>query len=192
MHLELYFLRSFEHEIATELLHYAAGLDETDQTLDTHPYLEKYYKNYGLYATDIGVYAMVDNKVAGAAWVRMLKGDHEGNNRGLAFVDDQTPELVIGVKPPYRNKGIGTVLMQQLLTEVGFSYKQLALAVESGSAAYTFFEKLGFVALQKEEQTHPLSHKPMVTMLKQIERSKADNSQAEWFEKTQKWRMPDA
>ena len=48
MNSTLYFLRSSEQKIATEMLYYATRLDETDKTLDDFPQLRMYDKYYGL------------------------------------------------------------------------------------------------------------------------------------------------
>ena len=101
MNYELFFLRSSEQHLAKELLFYAARLDEGGESLEDHPYLEQYERLFGSFNGDIGVYATVDNKIAGGAWVRLLAD-------GFGLVDHDTPELVFAVKPEFRNQGLGT------------------------------------------------------------------------------------
>jgi len=145
MNIELYFLRSSEHFIVKDLLHYAARLDESGKSLDDHPCLEQYHRNYGNYSGDIGVYAFVDNKVAGGAWVRMLLN-------GFGHVDTDTPELTIAVLPEYRNQGLGMKIMEQLINEVANIYPQMSLSVYENNPATTLYERLGFVKIDGSEQ----------------------------------------
>ena len=138
MEQELYFLRSSEQYLAKELLFYAAGLNETDDSLDNHPYLEQYERNFGSYSGDIGVYMIVDKKVAGGAWVRVLAN-------GLGHIDHDTPELAFAVKPEYRNQGIGTSIMNQLFIEVSKVFAQMSLSVRDDNPVISLYERLGFI-----------------------------------------------
>jgi len=147
MNIELYFLRSSEHFIVKDLLHYAARLDESGESLEEYPYLEQYHRNYGNYNGDIGVYAMVDGQIAGGAWVRMLLN-------GFGHVDTQTPELTFAVLPAYRNQGIGTKIMEQLMREVVKSYPKMSLAVREDNPAIALYERLGFTKIEGSETTN--------------------------------------
>jgi ribosomal protein S18 acetylase RimI-like enzyme len=144
MEKELYFLRSSEQYLAKELLVYAARLDETGESLDAYPSLEQYERNYGSYSGDVGVYIIVENKVAGGAWVRLLAN-------GYGHVDHDTPELVFTVKPEFRNQGIGTAIMHQLFIEVSKVFKRISLSVKEGSPAVALYERLGFSKVESSE-----------------------------------------
>jgi len=141
MEQELYFLRSSEQYLAKELTAYAAGLDETAESLDQYPSLEQYERNYGSYSGDVGVYMIVKNKVAGGAWVRILAN-------GFGHVDHDTPELSFAVKPEFRNQGIGTNIMKQLFIEVSKVFTQMSLSVREGSPAIRLYERLGFTRVE--------------------------------------------
>ena len=165
MNIELYFLRSSEHFVVKDLLHYAARLDESGETLEDHPYLEQYHRNYGNFNGDIGVYAIVDNKIAGGAWSRMLLN-------GFGHIDPQTPELAFGVLPEFRNQGIGTQIMNQLLNEIAKLYPQVSLAVREDNPAINLYERLGFTKIEGSEMTNTadtISFKMMKTLEKQEE-----------------------
>lgn len=161
MNIELYFLRSSEHFIVKDLLHYAARLDESGETLDDHPYLEQYHRNYGNYNGDIGVYAFVDNRVAGGAWVRMLLN-------GFGHVDTNTPELAFAVLPEYRNQGLGTKIMEQLMNEVANIYPQMSLSVRENNPVIHLYERLGFTKVDGSERTNT-ADSISFTMLKKFE-----------------------
>lgn len=145
MNTQLYFLRSSEHFIVKELLHYAARLDETSETLDDHPKLEQYHRNYGNCNGDIGVYITVDHKIAGGAWVRLLLN-------GLGHIDNLTPELMIAVLPQYRDQGLGTLLMEQLFKEVAKIYPQVSLTIRKSDPAINLYERFGFQKTEGSEQ----------------------------------------
>lgn len=162
MNIELYFLRSSEHFIVKELLHYAARLDESGETLDDHPYLEQYHHNYGNLSGDIGVYALVDNKVAGGAWVRLLP-------EGFGHVDAETPELAFAVLPEYRNRGFGSKIMEQLISEVSKLYPQMSLSVREGNPVIRLYERLGFTKVEGSERTN-IAGTFSFTMLKKLEK----------------------
>jgi L-amino acid N-acyltransferase YncA len=144
MNKELYFLRSSEQYVAKQLLTYVVGLDQTGDELSNHPYLEQYEREFGSFSGDVGVYMVVDNKLAGGAWVRILKN-------GFAFIDFDTPELVIALKPEFRNQGIGTEIMNQLFIEVSKIFSQVCISVVNGNKSISFFENLGFKKVENSD-----------------------------------------
>ncbi len=148
MQIELYFLRSSEQNIAKDILYYAARLDESKQSLEEYPKLAQYTRNYGHYNGDIGVYAIVDNVVAGAAWVRVLAD-------GFGHVDLNTPELVFGVKPDLRNKKIGSQVLEQLFSEVSKVFSQMSLSVREDNPVVKMYERYGFVKVEGSEHKNP-------------------------------------
>ena len=162
MNIELYFLRSSEQFIVKDLLLYAARLDETKETLEDHPYLEQYHRNYGNFNGDIGVYALMDNKVVGGAWARMLAN-------GFAHVDHQTPELAFAVLPEYRNQGIGSKIMAQLLGEISKLHTQVSLAVREDNPVIALYEQLGFEKIEGSEMTN-VAGSISFKMLKKLEK----------------------
>ena len=184
--LEFYFLRTFEKDVAKEILFYAARLDESDQTLEDVPHLLRYVEHYGIRKSDIGVYGMVDNQLAGAAWVRMLNGSQKGSG----YIDDNTPELVFGVKPQFRNQGVGTKILEQLMHEVSLSYPQMSLAVREDNPVIKLYERLGFEKVEGSDTFDEIRQIKGFKMLKILPEPPKANDDAQWFEQTQKWRMP--
>jgi len=166
MNIELYFLRSSEHFIVKDLLYYAARLDESGETLEDHPYLEQYHRNYGNFNGDIGVYAIVDNKIAGGAWSRMLLN-------GFGHVDTNTPELAFAVLPEFRNQGIGTQIMNQLLKEISKLYPQVSLAVREGNPAIALYKRLGFQKIEGSEQEN-IAGSLSFSMIKKLEKEQEE------------------
>src|SRR6266550_832148 len=66
---------------------------------------------------------------------------------GRFLVDKMGPEITlvdIALLPEYRNRGIGTLLIESLLQEAETLRKNVALQVVRGSAAARLYERLGF------------------------------------------------
>lgn len=160
----LYFLRSSEQKIATDMIHFAYRLDEVAKTLDDVQELDMYHKFYGLTDKDLGLYALVENKIAGAIWIRLLKKENNPN----AFVDEETPVLTIAVKPEFRDKGIGSAMLEQLFLEAGARYKQISISVLSDEKTTRYFQRFGFSALDNSNAQSPVDGAKVVTMIKPI------------------------
>ena len=162
----LYFLRSSEQKIATDMLRYAARLDEVGKTLDEIPELAIYERHYGLTHKDLGLYALAGHELVGAAWIRLF-AERDGAN---AFVDETTPVLTVGVKPQFRSRGIGSAMLEQLLLEAGALYEQISVSVLEDSHAVPFYEKFGFTRLEGSQKISPVDGQIAITLLKQLER----------------------
>ncbi len=179
MEKELYFLRSSEQYLARELLKHAVALDKDDD-LDKYPSLAQYERSFGSLSGDIGVYIVADKKVAGGAWVRLLAN-------GFGFVDHDTPELVIAVKPDFRKKGIATEIMQQLFIEVSKVFSQISLSVSETNPALTLFENLGFKKVEGSDYDNGvggISFK-MLKVLNEVEQLKEEKHlEEECFKKS--------
>lgn len=81
--------------------------------------------------------AQVENEIIGAVWVRIM------NDYG--HVDNETPSFAISLLKDYRNYGIGTALMKQMLMKLkGQGYKQASLAVQKMNYAVRMYMKVGF------------------------------------------------
>lgn len=137
----LYFLRSSEQKILTDMLHYAMRLDEVNKSLSDIPKLAVYNEFYGYTSKDLGLYALVDNQLSGAVWIRRLNADHGSNG----YVDDNTPILNMAVLPEFRAQGIGAQMLEQLFIEAGALYENISVSVVSNSPALRFYERHGFV-----------------------------------------------
>ena len=122
------------------MLRYSMRLDQLNKSLTDFPALNIYEKFYGLSAKDLGLYALVDNKIAGAVWIRLLKAD----DGAMAYVDANTPVLNIAVIPEFREKGIATAMLEQFLQEAGSVFEQISVSLLQDSHAVKLFEKFGF------------------------------------------------
>ena len=91
--------------------------------------------------------AVVEEAPIGAIWRRILPG-------GYGNVDDSTPELIISLYQEYRNRGIGTALMEEMLSRLKKAgYRQASLSVQRDNYAYQMYDQLGFRVVQELEGT---------------------------------------
>jgi ribosomal protein S18 acetylase RimI-like enzyme len=105
-----------------------------------HPDVRIYAEDWGRREGDLGVMAEVDGKAAGACWMRLVKG-----GQGLSYIDDATPQLGIGLFPPYQHKGYGEPLMRAALAAAKGRFEKVALSVHPENPARNLYRKCGFV-----------------------------------------------
>jgi ribosomal protein S18 acetylase RimI-like enzyme len=64
---------------------------------------------------------------------------------GLAYVDDETPQLGIALDPPFQHRGIGAPMMMAALDAAReHGYRQVALTVHPENPAIRLYERCGF------------------------------------------------
>lgn len=105
-----------------------------------HPDVRIYAEDWGRRDGDVGVMAEVDGEPAGACWMRLVKG-----GKGLSYIDDETPQLGIGLFPPYQHRGHGEPLMRAALEAGCGRFAKIALSVHPQNPAQRLYEKCGFV-----------------------------------------------
>lgn len=114
------------------------------------PELNVFIKDFGK-KHDHCLVAVVENKIVGAVWTRILSGDV----KGFGNVDDSTPEFAISFYQEYRGKGIGTQLMLhmlQLLKDKG--YAKASLAVQKDNYALKLYQNVGFHIVNENEEEY--------------------------------------
>ncbi len=151
----LYFLRSSEQKIVADMLHYAYRLDETDKKVQDFAELDIYCRFYGLSSKDLGLYALCEHKIAGAAWIRLLK-------------EDEPPILTIGVKPEFRGVGIGSAMLEQLFLEAGALFERISVSALNNEKSVGFFKKHGFAEVENSLSKSPVDGLEVVTMTKEL------------------------
>ena len=162
MSLELYFLRSSEQKIVTDMLGHLYGVSE----LKDFQQLSIYNDFYGLTAKDLGLYALNEAKISGAIWTRRLNKEHNSN----AFVDENTPVLTMVVLEEFRGEGIGSSMMDQFLQEAATLYEQISVSVRVDSKEMAFYEKYGFEIIKESHTKSYVSDENVITMLKKLEK----------------------
>ncbi|MDK9693908.1 MAG: GNAT family N-acetyltransferase [Sulfurimonas sp.] len=155
----LYFLRSSEQKIVTDMLYYAYRLDETDKKVRDFPELETYSRFYGLSSKDLGLYALSEHKIAGGAWIRLLR-------------EDEPPILTIGVKPEFRKMGIGSAMLEQLFLEAGAIFESMSVTVLNNEKSISFFKKHGFVEVENSLNKSLVDESEVIAMLKELPKAR--------------------
>ncbi|OHE06769.1 MAG: GNAT family N-acetyltransferase [Sulfurimonas sp. RIFOXYD12_FULL_33_39] len=146
------------------MLHYAYRLDELGKSLEDFSQLEIFSRFYALSSKDLGLYALDEHTIAGAVWIRLLKKDDNANG----FVNETTPILTIAVKPEFRNKGIGSAMLEQLFLEAGAIFEQISVSVLNSEKTVNYFKKFGFVEVENSQKTSPVDESEVITMVKKI------------------------
>lgn len=102
------------------------------------PELKVYIENFGEKQDDYCLLACCGNKVAGAVWSRIM------NDYG--HIDDKTPSLSISLYKEYRNKGIGSCMMRQMIELLKEkNYERVSLSVQKANKhAFGLYLKHGF------------------------------------------------
>lgn len=114
------------------------------------PELSVYIDDFGR-TDDHCLVAESDGKIVGAVWTRILTG----SVKGFGYVDDYTPEFAISLFKEYRNKGIGTNLMNSMLRFLkDFGYTQTSLAVQKDNYALKLYQSVGFIIIAESEQDY--------------------------------------
>ncbi|MEV6065573.1 GNAT family N-acetyltransferase [Nocardia sp. NPDC052001] len=125
------------------------------------PTLAHYVEGWGA-PGDVGVIAERDGVPCGAAWLRLFTGD----NAAYGYVDDETPELAIGVAPGQRGGRIGTVLMTGLLEVARTRFASVSLSVRQENPALRLYERLGFVVVPSSAHTNPAGSTSLTMLLR--------------------------
>ena len=127
-----------------------AAQENAVRAVAENPGTAKYVEGWGRDG-DLGIVAVSDDgEPLGAAWVRSLKGE----NGGYGYVDDETPELAIGVRPEARGAGIGTCLISHLLDAAKPRHRAVSLSVRGSNPARRLYERMGFEPV-RERQDQP-------------------------------------
>ena len=106
-----------------------------------------YVKDFGENKGDLCLVAEVNNEIVGAVWVRIM------NDYG--HIDDETPSFAISLLKEYRNYGIGTELMKQMLMKLKMQgYKQTSLAVQKMNYAVRMYQKVGFEIVDENDEEY--------------------------------------
>ena len=137
-------LRQEEIHILDEFLYEAIFIPEGTKAppkeIIKEPELQVYVADFGEKKDDICYVAEISGKIAGAIWCRIM--------------DDY------GHVNEFRRCGIGTALMQQMLTALKQQgYPQVSLSVQKANYAARMYEKLGFEIVEDKEEEYIMVHR---------------------------------
>jgi ribosomal protein S18 acetylase RimI-like enzyme len=108
------------------------------------PEVRIYAEEWGKRDGDIGICGQLAENPAiiGACWMRRVTG-----GRGLAFIDETTPQLGIALFPAYQHRGFGEQLMRAALAAASQRYRQVSLSVHPENPAARLYRHCGFVEM---------------------------------------------
>ena len=105
--------------------------------------LQVYIRDFGLMPDDRCLVAEVGDKIVGAIWSRIM------NDYG--HIADDVPSIAISLYKEYRNLGIGTDLLRQMLELLkADGYKSVSLSVQKANYAMRMYQKAGFRILSDD------------------------------------------
>ena len=143
-------IRKNEYSILFDFLYEAIfiteGMDKPPKSIIEQPELQVYIKDFGK-ADDWCFVVEIKEKIVGAVWARIM------NDYG--HIDDETPSFAISLYEEYRNMGIGTVLMRDMLELLkNKGYKQTSLSVQKANYAVRMYQKVGFEVIDENEEEY--------------------------------------
>lgn len=99
--------------------------------------LQVYVRDFGMLPDDRCLVAEIDGQVVGAVWTRIMKD--------YGHVADDVPSLAISLFKEYRNHGIGSNLLSQMLQLLHRDgYHKVSLSVQKENYAAGMYLKAGF------------------------------------------------
>lgn len=123
------------------------GVSAPPKSIIENEDLQVYVRNFGKQADDRCLVAECDGKVVGAVWTRVM------NDYG--HIADGIPSLAMSLYKEYRNKGIGTALLEQMLQLLRKDgYKQVSLSVQKANYAVRMYRKAGFAVLNETDEEY--------------------------------------
>ena len=143
-------IRENEYYILSEFLYEAifipVGMEKPPKAIIEQPELQVYIADFGK-SDDWCLVAEVKEKIVGAVWVRVM--DDYGH------IDDETPSFAMSLYEEYRNMGIGTALMRDMLEFLkNKGYKQTSLSVQKANYATRMYQKAGFQVVKENEEEY--------------------------------------
>ena len=143
-------IRENEYYVLSEFLYEAifipVGMEKPPKAIIEQPELQVYIADFGK-SDDWCLVAEVKEKIVGAVWVRIM------NDYG--HIDDETPSFAISLYEEYRNMGIGTALMRDMLEFLkNKGYKQTSLSVQKANYAVRMYQKVGFEVIDENEEEY--------------------------------------
>lgn len=142
-------IRADEISLLSDFLYEAIfipeGVEAPPRSIIEDESLQIYIRDFGQYPDDRCLVVESDGRIVGAIWSRIM------NDYG--HIDDNTPSIAISLYKEYRNKGIGSQLLQQMLNLLRKDgYKSVSLSVQKANYALRMYQKAGFQILSQNAE----------------------------------------
>ena len=139
--------QAFLEDFLYEAIFIPEGVEAPSREIIRLPELQVYITDFGKRPDDICFLAEVDGKVAGAVWVRVMED--------YGHLEEGVPSFAISLYKDYRNRGIGTALMERMIQELAErGYKKASLAVQMANYAVRMYQKVGFEIVGENEEEY--------------------------------------
>jgi [ribosomal protein S18]-alanine N-acetyltransferase len=131
----------FLWEMLYQAIYVPEGQTPPSKEIMNEPHIRQILEGWGRRG-DLSLIAVdTSNQPVGAVWIRLFNDD----NKTFGYVDHETPILGIALHPHVRGKGIGTLLMEEVLKEAKeLGYKKMSLSVDPNNPALRLYERYGF------------------------------------------------
>lgn len=144
-------IREDEYKLLDDFIYEAIfipeGVEPPPKSIINQPDLQVYIKDFGKEKDDICFVAEAGGRVVGAVWVRDM------NDYG--HIADGVPSFAISLYKEYRNFGIGTRLMETMLSELkNRGYERTSLAVQKANYAVRMYKKVGFEIVDENDEEY--------------------------------------
>ena len=107
--------------------------------------LQVYIRDFGNLPDDRCLVAVAGDKVVGAIWSRIM------NDYG--HIADDVPSIAISLYKEYRNQGIGSQLLNQMLALLkADGHKSVSLSVQKANYAMKMYQKAGFKVISDDAE----------------------------------------
>ena len=148
-------IRVGEIDVLDEMLYQAVYQKDLNNPIPrdiiNDPKIRVYIKDFGNKKDDYCLVAVLNAKIVGAVWVRILSDEV----KGYGNIDDKTPEFAISLLKDYRNKGLGTLLMKKMISYlIESGYRQTSLSVDKENYAFNLYKKLGFEIIKENDEDY--------------------------------------
>lgn len=132
-----------------EAIYIPEGMSAPPKSIIKKPELQVYINGFGTEKDDIALVAEAGGRITGAVWARVM------NDYG--HIDDETPSLAISLLKDCRGLGIGTALLEEMLSKLkGRGYMQTSLAVQKANYAVGMYQKAGFVIVGESGEEYKM------------------------------------
>ncbi len=130
-----------------EAIYIPDGVEPPPKSVIKLPELQEYVGDFGKKQHDKAFVAEVEGNIVGAVWVRVM------NDYG--HIDNDTPSLAMSLHKNYRGLGIGTALLNQLLSTLKEEgYSKISLSVQKENYAVKLYKKAGFIIVNETEEEY--------------------------------------
>jgi ribosomal protein S18 acetylase RimI-like enzyme len=132
---------NFLWEMLYQAIYVPEGQTPPSKDIINEPHIKQILEGWGR-SGDLSLIAVdTSNQPVGAVWFRLF----DDENKTFGYVDHETPILGIALQPQVRGKGIGTLLIEEILKEAKrLGIKKISLSVDPNNPALRLYERYGF------------------------------------------------